>query len=110
MTCRARRYALADDIKEGDPHFLHRVDQLALEIHVPREFASSDAHVAALGRLAAMMSAASLELASVHLTPCAPPHEAAGCHEVRRAAASVQPVGDTVSGGPSRRVWCSRHT
>ena len=62
---------------------------MALEIHVPLPFASSAAHVVALGRLAAMMSAAGLELASVELDSCAPPDEAPGCHAVRRAALSL---------------------
>ena len=86
----AHRYALADDIAEGDPKFLHRVDQLALEVHAALPFARAPAHAAALGRLAALASAAGLELAWAELTPCAPEHEALGCHQARALLLSEQ--------------------
>ncbi len=74
---------MADDITAGDPGFLRRVDQLALEVHVARVWLQSRAHAAALGRLWAAAAAAGLELAAVEMTPCAPADEVLGCHAAR---------------------------
>ncbi|KAK9826355.1 hypothetical protein WJX81_001516 [Elliptochloris bilobata] len=86
LDCEGCEYALADDMAAGDSDFFLRVDQLALEVHAALPWARSAAHAAALGRLAAATSAAGLELASAEMTPCAPEHEALGCHQAMVAA------------------------
>ena len=80
MDCEGCEYALAQDILLEDPAFLHSVDQLALEIHVSRQWLKTEAHAHHLGLLYALAKEAGLELVETVLGGCHPDHEAPGCH------------------------------
>ena len=86
MDCEGCEYALAQDILLEDPGFLHAVDQLAIEIHVSRQWLKTEAHAHHLGMLYALTKDAGLRLAETVFGGCHPDHEAPGCHPVLQAA------------------------
>lgn len=79
MDCEGCEYALAEDVLSSDPHFFHRVDQFALEIHVSKAWVKSKEYGVQLGKLFVLLEKAGLELAHVALTPCHPTDEDMGC-------------------------------
>lgn len=82
------------------------MDQLALEVHAALPFARAPSYAVALGRLAALASAAGLELAWAELTPCAPEHEALGCHQARALLLAQQCQGFMASSRVRFCVYC----
>jgi len=84
MDCEGCEYALVEEL-HTDPQFLRRVDQVVLEVHLSKKWASTRRHVHNLGLLYHALFAAGFRLLDVQITGCAPEDEATGCvDEFRR--------------------------
>jgi hypothetical protein len=86
IDCEGCEYAIAEDVLREDPHFFRHVDQVAIEIHLSRKWAATNAHADNLGRLYDLVTAAGLRVAHATVTGCAPEYEALGCHPAFVAA------------------------
>jgi hypothetical protein len=82
MDCEGCEYSLAYDVAAEDPLFFRHVQQLNIELHLPKTFMSSDKHVYGLGRLFRMLHLAGLHLVHHDSGECSPADQAAGCHEM----------------------------
>merc|ERR1719199_1107648 len=70
MDCEGCEYALANDITNDDPKFLHGIDQFVLEAHVDNRFMTSVDHLKQYDKLLALIEDAGLELMDARFTGC----------------------------------------
>lgn len=81
MDCEGCEYALPRDVLREDPAFFQGIDQLAIEVHVSRQWLDNDKTLYYLGVLLELLDQAGLRLQVAQLTECGKPHEQRGCHE-----------------------------
>jgi hypothetical protein len=81
MDCEGCEYALAEDIAQTDPDFFTRVDQFAVEVHVPLPYTpEGGAHLSNYALLLQQLEAAGHALVHVRMSGCRASDEARGCH------------------------------
>ncbi|KAG2483029.1 hypothetical protein HYH03_018059 [Edaphochlamys debaryana] len=80
MDCEGCEFAIARDVEREEPDFWQKVDQFAVEIHVPKKFMPTDEHVIELGRLFSQLELAGLHLRDAMMTSCSQEDESTGCH------------------------------
>ena len=81
MDCEGCEYSLGVDIANEDPHFFHKVDQFAVEVHVSKKWLNDQATLHALGLLYEYLEEAGLELQHYFIQHCSKADEATGCME-----------------------------
>ncbi|KAJ3038807.1 Methyltransferase-like protein 24 [Rhizophlyctis rosea] len=79
IDCEGCEYALARDVAREDPTFFSKVDQLAIEIHVSRNWIKTSEHVHYLGLLYHMLEVNGFRIMDSKIYPCNSYDEALGC-------------------------------
>lgn len=79
MDCEGCEYSLARDVLLEDPKFFSNVDQLAIELHVSKQWISTHEHLYSLGLLFNLLDDAGLSLQDAQIGGCALHHETMGC-------------------------------
>lgn len=91
MDCEGCEYSIAVDVLREDPEFFKKVDQFAIEVHVPKAFMKSREEIKNLALLYKLLKEAGLVLSSGFLNPCMTHHEESGCpDELHRAGYPCQ--------------------
>merc|ERR1719410_2342608 len=79
MDCEGCEFSLARDIIKDDITFLQHVDQLAIEVHLAREWLNTTETLYYYGALLKMLHDNGFRLHDVRAASCAPEHTRTGC-------------------------------
>ena len=79
MDAEGSEFALAEDIINEEPEFFRRVDQFAVEVHLPMAFMATATHMENWALLLRLLRLGGLRLAHAAMTSCHPNHEKTGC-------------------------------
>lgn len=81
MDCEGCEYSLSHDVLVEDPEFFMKIDQLAIELHMSRNWVKSRIHLYSLGMLLTLLDDAGLVLQDAEIVACGQQHERMGCME-----------------------------
>ncbi|KAJ3045034.1 Methyltransferase-like protein 24 [Rhizophlyctis rosea] len=81
VDCEGCEYSIARDVSNEDPDFFSSVDQLAIEVHVSKNWIQTSEHVHYLGLLYHMLYSNNLRLMNAKIGQCRRSDEDKGCPE-----------------------------
>ena len=96
MDCEGCEFAIAEDVLREDPMMFHRVDQYAVEVHVPQRFMATPRHVHNYAVLLRLLREAGLVLVEAAMSGCSPDDESTGCLPVLAEAGYPCAIGKFV--------------